>query len=92
MPFPSRGPKAAGWGRFLEELKIGQDTALRYMALAGYVDADEDISRKVRETGELPTYREAGIVAEISANVTETRLQVARAAGISHDTLRKADL
>lgn len=96
--FPSRGPKAAGWGKFLEELKIGQDTALNYMKLAGYVEANEEISRNVRETGELPTYRQAGIIKQteprqycevefpdITSNETEARKKDPALGGAQRD-------
>lgn len=59
--YPARGPKAKGWGDLLRRLRIDEDTALRYMRLAGHVD--EEISRNVREISDpLPTYAEAGIV------------------------------
>jgi hypothetical protein len=53
--FPSRGPKAKGWGELLRQWRIEERTALRYMELAGYV---EKVSDKVSE---IPTYAEIGI-------------------------------
>lgn len=71
--WPARGPKAKGWGDFLRDAGIGEDSALRWMALAGYVA--ERVSRTdsgVREISDtqpevseistrIPTYAEAGI-------------------------------
>jgi hypothetical protein len=56
--FPARGPKAKGWGELLERWGLNQQTAWKYMALAGYV-ADR-ISPQESEI--VPTYAEAGIV------------------------------
>lgn len=57
--WPARGPKAKGWGEFLVTVGIDQDAALRYMALAGYVQEISRTGDGVRET--VPTYADAGI-------------------------------
>lgn len=60
--FPARGPKAKGWGELLAKLKIDQQTAWKYMQLAGYVEEAgiaEEVSLQKRE---IPTYADAGIV------------------------------
>ena len=60
--WPARGPKAKGWGDFLREQGIGEDSALRYMMLAGYVGEISRTDGDVRETPpRVPTYAEAGI-------------------------------
>lgn len=55
--FPRSGPNAAGWGRFLADIGVGDQSALRYMSLAGFVESS------ATECGEsrVPTYAEAGI-------------------------------
>jgi hypothetical protein len=57
--WPSRGPKAKGWGDFLREQGIGEDSALRYMALAGHVEVSRtgDDEREIS----VPTYADIGI-------------------------------
>lgn len=55
--WPARGPKAKGWGEFLERVGIEQDAALRMMHLAGYVEARE-VSRTDDAVREIPTVRE----------------------------------
>lgn len=52
--WPARGPRAKGWGAFLEDLGIPERTARDYMALAGYVE----ISAKDDDLAEIPTHRE----------------------------------
>ena len=55
--WPERGPKAKGWGEFLEKCGLPQQTASDYMRLAGW------ISPTAGETAsdDVPTYRDAGI-------------------------------
>lgn len=52
--WPERGPRAKGWGEFLESVGLAERTARDYMALAGF-------SATVAETSPAPTYREAGL-------------------------------
>ncbi len=60
--FPARGPKARGWGELLAKWKLDQQTAWKYMQLAGYVDEQDDEPGQVsRLEREIPTYAEAGI-------------------------------
>lgn len=57
--WPARGPKAKGWGEFLEKSGIEERTAERYMHLAGYVE--KKVSDTGQEVSEIPTYAEAGV-------------------------------
>ena len=70
--WPSRGPKAKGWGDVLAKIGIPQQTAWKLMELAGYVEANSiSPSESETSTGEIaerdtkpervPTYAEAGI-------------------------------
>jgi len=54
--WPARGPNAKGWGEFLVEAGIDQDTALVAMKYAGYVQ--EHFPDK---PGKLPTLQDAGL-------------------------------
>lgn len=56
--WPARGPRAKGWGEFLDRLGIPQPTAWKLMELAGYA---ADISFSNNDENEIPTYRDAGI-------------------------------
>lgn len=56
--WPARGPKAKGWGEFLRDFGIAEQTARDWMRLAGYVD---EVSTTDESVGEIPTYAEAGI-------------------------------
>lgn len=59
--FPAKGPKSAGWGELLTKWCVKEETALRYMKLAGHVDAE--VSGKKPDTDDkIPTYAKAGIV------------------------------
>ena len=56
--WPSRGPKAKGWGEFLLKVGIAERTAQKYMQFAGHVEisaSNED------EAETVPTYAAAGI-------------------------------
>ena len=57
--WPARGPRAKGWGDFLESISVDDSTARRYMELAGYVEqvslTDGDVSEN------LPTYAQLGL-------------------------------
>lgn len=53
--WPARGPKAKGWGDFLREQGIGEQSAREWMRLAGYV---EEISKPDGDGFEIPTRRE----------------------------------
>ncbi len=55
--WPSRGPRAKGWGEFLAQQRVDQDVALDAMRYAGFVD--ERFPGEV--PGNLPTLHEAGI-------------------------------
>lgn len=59
--YPRSGPKAAGWGRFVADIGISQDTALRMMGLAGYVESSPAHAASAREKSETPTYHDAGV-------------------------------
>lgn len=59
--WPKRGPNARGWGEFLEREGISQDSALRYMQLAGYAEEFSRTEEDVRENSPAPTYADAGI-------------------------------
>jgi hypothetical protein len=53
--WPARGPKAKGWGEFLERVGIAQPTAYQWMELV-------KVSLDSNETSpDLPTYRQAGL-------------------------------
>lgn len=54
--WPERGPKAKGWGEFLEKCGLAQQTAHKYMDLAGFVSLSEG-----ETSDDVPTYRDAGI-------------------------------
>lgn len=58
--WPARGPKAKGWGEFLEKIGIEERTARNYMQLAGYVEEISETEKSVSETP-IPTYAQAGI-------------------------------
>lgn len=59
--WPRSGPRARGWGEFLVRQGIGEDSALRYMQLAGYVVEVSRTDSDVRENSAAPTYADAGI-------------------------------
>jgi hypothetical protein len=46
--WPERGPNAKGWGEFLRELGVGEDSALRYMA-----EARGDLPQKSAAAGNV---------------------------------------
>lgn len=77
--FPARGPKAKGWGELLAKWGIDDETARRYMKLAGYV---EDFPQS--EGNHVPTYAEAGIVKPKPAGAiyTEPTTSSARGAAV----------
>lgn len=56
--FPRSGPKAKGWGEFLEKEGLDQPRAWELMKLAGYVEVS---STSGGRADEMPTLREAGI-------------------------------
>lgn len=58
--WPQRGPNAKGWGVYLAELDIDEDTALKAMKYAGWV-AEHLPAASSDVTGKLPTMREAGL-------------------------------
>lgn len=58
--WPARGPKAKGWGEFLEREGIEERTARNYMELAGYADEISETHADDSET-QVPTYADAGI-------------------------------
>lgn len=58
--WPARGPKARGWGEFLEKRGIAQPTAWQLMELAGYV---EEISLQNENGNETPIPTRAQITA-----------------------------
>lgn len=82
--WPASGPRARGWGEFLDREGIEERTAQRYMQLAGYVASTTaeipDTSAPVSGIS-VPTYAEAGIA--IAPLVTE----VARAPNDPHAAL-----
>lgn len=62
--WPERGPKARGWGEFLDDAGISQQRAWECMEYAKFVDKKwkpDKVSRESREKPALPTLREAGI-------------------------------
>ena len=56
--FPLSGRNARGWGELLKRLRVDDETARRYMALAGVVGLSPQSEEKP-----IPTYAEAGITA-----------------------------
>jgi hypothetical protein len=55
--WPARGPKAKGWGEFLADIGVGEQSAREWMAMAGYIERQE-VSKPSSTGLEIPTRRE----------------------------------
>lgn len=58
--WPTRGPRAKGWGEFLAEQRVDQDVALDAMQYAGFVE-ERFPGTSENVPGNLPTLHEAGL-------------------------------
>jgi hypothetical protein len=70
--WPERGPKAKGWGEFLQRLKIDQSTAWRYMhpeqaEPSGFMQPHENPDRDVKPENDPIDRAVAGLQADVDA-------------------------